>query len=122
MAENYMQESDFSYNACLWRARRSIDGDVRQDDLNKAVSRNWTATQSLSLEIVRQLPPEGVKFIFLRAEGKVIKDSKLIAELTVLDENMDVVAVGQGVDLLIPAQRWVDESRRSKKGASMMKI
>lgn len=121
-ADNSIPNSDFSYSACVKRAERAIDGDVRQDDLDKTITRYWTATQSLSLEIVKQLPREGVKWLLIRAEAKAIQDGRLIVEVTLLDEQMTLIAYGKGVDMLIPAQRWVDESRREGSGAKIMKI
>ncbi len=121
-ADNFTPNSDFSYAACVARAERAIDGDVRQDDLDKAVMRYWTATQSLSLEIVRQLPEEGVQWVLLRAEAKAIRDGRLVVEVTLLDEEMRLLAYGKAVDLLIPAQRWVQESLRDGRGAKIMKI
>ncbi|KAK5173432.1 uncharacterized protein LTR77_002113 [Saxophila tyrrhenica] len=121
-ADNFTPNSDFSYSAVVARAERSVAGDIRQDDLDKTVTRFWTATQSLSLEIVKQLPKEGVKWMLMRAEAKAIQDGRLIVEVTLMNEKMELVGYGKGVDILIPAQRWVEESRREGGGARMMKI
>lgn len=122
MVDNFIPHSDFSYEACLKRAQRSVNGDIRQEDLDKAVSRYWTATQSLSLEIIKQLPEEGVKWVLLRAEAKAVQNGRLIVEMTMMDEQMNLVAYGKGVDMLIPAQRWVEENRREGSGARIMKM
>jgi hypothetical protein len=126
-ANNYSPDSDFSYEACIRRAERAqqtSDGgwDIRQDDLDKAISTTWTATQTLSLDIVRPLPEKGVKWIFQRAVAKAIQNGRLVSELTLFDEEMRVVAYGKGTDQLIPAQRWVEENRREGKGARLMKV
>lgn len=121
MVDNFIAEgSDFSYSSCVKRAQRSVNGSVRQEDLDSATMASWTATQSLNLEIVRQLPAEGVKWIFLRAEGKVIRNGRLVAELMMLDEKGETVAMGQGTDVIVPAQKWVEANRRTKTGAKIM--
>lgn len=120
MADNYIPKSGFSYAACLDRATRSVDGDVRLDELEKATTVYWTATQSLNLDIVRQLPEEGVEWVLMRAEAKAIQDGRLIVEVTIMDEQMNLIAYGKGVDLLIPAQRWVEQSNR--EGPKVNKI
>ena len=112
MADNYIPKSGFSYSACLDRATRSVNGDVSRDELEKALTVYWTATQSLNMDIVKQLPEEGVKWVLLRAEAKAIKDGRLIVEVTIMDEQLNLIAYGKGVDMLIPAQRWVDQSNR----------
>jgi hypothetical protein len=119
---NFEAKSDFTYEACLERAKRSLNGDVRQEDLDHAVSTTWSATQSMSLEIVKQLPEEGVRFVLVRSVAKAIQNGRLIVENTVLDEDLQVVAYGKVVDQLIPAGRWVKENRREGTGARIMKM
>ena len=120
MADNYIPKSGFSYAACLDRATRSVDGDVSRDELEKATTIYWTATQSLNMDIVRQLPEEGVRWVLMRAEAKAIKDGRLVVEVNIMDEPMNLVAYGKGVDMLIPAQRWVDQNNR--EGAKITKM
>lgn len=83
----------------------------------------WSATQSLSLEIVRQLPPEGIKWVFLRAEVKVLKDGNSVAQVMLLDETMSLVASGQCVHLIVPsAQTKVQVDKRTTEGARCFKV
>ena len=119
--DNFIAGADFSYAACVARAERSINGDVRQDDLDKAVTLFWSATQSISLEIVRQLPKEGIKWVLLRSEAKAIQDGRLVVDMTLMDEDLKLLAYGKAVDMLVPAQRWVKND--SKEGSvRLMKI
>jgi hypothetical protein len=122
MVDNFIPNSDFSYEACVKRAQKSVNGDIREEDLNNAVTRYWTATQSLNVDIIKQLPEEGVKWILMRAEAKAVQNGRLVVEMTLMDEQMSLVAYAKGVDMLIPAQRWVEESRRAEAGARIMKM
>lgn len=119
---NFEPDSDFSYDACVARAKRSVNDGIRQDDLDKTVATTWTATQSLSLESINQLPAEGARWVLVRATAKAIQSGRLIAELTILDEGMRLLAYGKVVDQLVPAGRWVMENRREGAGARIMKM
>ena len=59
----------------------------------------------MNLEIVRQLPLEGVKATLLKEEGKVIRNGRRIVEFTILDEGMKIVAIGQITALLVPVAK-----------------
>lgn len=122
MVYNFEETSDFSYAAMVRRAERSVNGSVRQEDLEEVVMTLWPATQSIHLEIVRQLPPAGIKWVFQRAEAKAMNEGKLVVEVTILDEKMELIAIGQTVDLIIPARSRVKDGTSSGKGAKIWKI
>ena len=48
------------------------------------------------------------------------KRRRLIVEFTILDEEKGLIAMGQGVDLIIPVQEWVEEGRRPKSEEQIM--
>lgn len=122
MVYNFEDDSDFSYAALVRRAERSVDGDVRQEDLEKVVMKSWPATQSIHLEMLRLLPEEGIQWVFQRAEAKAIRGGKLIVEVTICGQDLEPIAVGQTVDTIIPAQSRAKDGKRDGQGAKIWKI
>ena len=111
MADNWTSDDDFSYNGCVRRAERSVKGSIRQEDIDAAVMQFWSATESLSLEIARQIPPEGVTWVLLRAEGKTLVNGRLVAEVMIFDESLHMLAIGQCTDLIIPLGKESTETK-----------
>ena len=52
-------------------------------------------TTSISMQIKKQLPPEGVRWLFTRAQAKKIHNGRLDMEVLVTDPGGDLVAVSQ---------------------------
>lgn len=50
-------------------------------------------TSSISIQFKKNLPPEGVKWLFVRAQAKRIQNGRSDVEVIVLDEGGDLVAV-----------------------------
>lgn len=68
-------------------------------------ARFWYPTLLLNLDIVKRLPDEGVDFLFVRAQSKRIRNGRLDIEVTILDEQGDLVAVSHHVVLVVDASR-----------------
>ena len=50
---------------------------------------------SINIEIKKLLPATGVKWLFMRAQAKQIKDGKMSMEVMLFDQDMDLVALSQ---------------------------
>ncbi|KAL8954141.1 MAG: hypothetical protein Q9222_000024 [Ikaeria aurantiellina] len=95
--ENYRPDSVFSHPN-LTKATKAGNTDLGTDIQNPP----WKyLTQSMSMEMKKVLPPEGVKWLFLRARIKKIQKGRLDAEIVILDEGLELVAVSQQVTLII---------------------
>jgi hypothetical protein len=46
-----------------------------------------------TIEIKKQLPREGTKWLFMRSRARQIKDGKMSQEVVILDEKMELVAL-----------------------------
>lgn len=55
----------------------------------------------MSLEIKKVLPPEGVQWLFLRARAKEIKNGRMDAEIAILDEGFELVALSHQVSFIV---------------------
>lgn len=58
-------------------------------------------TLSMNLEFKKLLPSEGVKWLFLRARARQIKNGRMDTEVTILDENMELVVLSHQISAVI---------------------
>ena len=103
MVENYCPESEWSTTSLVSRALRgretsSIDADF---GLGRHPQAFWYLTLSMTLEIKKLLPPQGVKWLFMRAQAKGIRNGRMDTEVTILDQNSELVALSHHVCLVI---------------------
>ena len=103
MVENYCPESEWSTNSLVSRALREIQNSSIDTDfgLGRHPQAFWYPTLSLTLEIKKLLPPEGVKQLFVRAQAKEIKNGRMDVEVMILDQASELVALSHHVCLLI---------------------
>ena len=103
MVENYCPESEWSTNSLVSQALRGIQNSTIDTDfgLGRHPLAFWYPTLSLTLEIKKLLPPQGVKKLFVRAQAKEIKNGRMDVEVMILDEASDLVALSHHVCLLI---------------------
>ncbi|KAI9713260.1 MAG: hypothetical protein M1820_001247 [Bogoriella megaspora] len=75
-------------------------------------SKGMIMTMSSNIEIKKRLPPDGVKWLFMRAIAKQIKAGRLSMEVILLDENGDLVAVSSQVLPIIDLERQKRNKQR----------
>lgn len=95
--ENYRVDSPFTTKrlaGALKNADHSIGTDVHNTPFKYP-------TQSLSLDIKRALPPEGVQWLFLRAEAKQIENGRFDAEVLIFDADHRLVAMSHQVGYVV---------------------
>ena len=69
----------------------------------KATTLNQTAT--LDVEFKRRLPVEGLQFAFMRTTTKMLRDGRMDVDLTIHDQDMELVCTSRQVILVLEAQR-----------------
>ncbi|KAK4239548.1 thioesterase-like superfamily-domain-containing protein [Achaetomium macrosporum] len=79
----------------------------------------WYPTVVLNLEVKKALPEEGVEWLQLRIQSKQIKDGRFDLEVLILDEQGDLVALSNHVNLILGSERNMAE-RRKKESLSRM--
>ncbi|KAG8414400.1 hypothetical protein J3459_014786 [Metarhizium acridum] len=92
-----------------WRA---LDSDGSKTMMTQTVH----VTLSMSTEIKKKLPQEGVRWLYLWTETKSIINGRMDLQVLLFDETMDLVAVTSHVAQIIPAGQ---KNQRSKKGPSL---
>lgn len=82
------------------------------------VSRNWMATMSITMDIKKSPPvgSEGWEWLFLRAVVGKCNFGRYSMDITLLDEEGDVVAVGRRAELVL------GEERRAEKNGEKSRI
>lgn len=86
------------------------------DGSMKPITQTVNVTLSMSTEIKRNLPPDGVRWLYLRTEAKNITSGRMDLEILLCDENMLLIAISQHVAQIIPSAQ---KQEKSRKGAKM---
>lgn len=66
---------------------------------------HWYPTLSLSLEIKKLPPPGGWKWLFVRIEAGVIKNGRFDINVTICNEDKEIVAISRHVAVILDATR-----------------
>lgn len=115
MVDNYLVNAEWGTRNIASRILQAAAAQSADtDDGGQGVLYGYP-TMSMGLEVKKLLPPEGVKWLFIRAQAKQIKNGRMDAEITILDEKMELVALSHQVSLII------DFAQESKKGQDSMK-
>lgn len=62
-------------------------------------------TLTLDLEYKRRLPKQGLRFTFTRATAKTLLDGRMDVNLTICNEDMEMVCLARQVILALRAER-----------------
>ncbi|KAJ5642045.1 thioesterase-like superfamily-domain-containing protein [Penicillium lividum] len=90
--------------------------ELELDGSMKPITQSVHVTLSMSTEIKRNLPPQGVRWLYLRTEAKSIISGRMDLEILLCDENMDLIAISQHVaQIILSAQK----QEKSRTGANM---
>ncbi len=120
MVENYCPESEWSTTSLVRRALERTQTSSTDADFGfgRHPQAFWYPTLSMTLEIKKILPPQGVKWLFMRAQAKRIQNGCMDAEVTILDQNSDLVALSHHVCLVI--DNWDGPLKRTQhKGGNL---
>ncbi|KAK5134293.1 hypothetical protein LTR08_006722 [Meristemomyces frigidus] len=91
-----------------------------QKRLMKGGAKMWYPTLLLNLDVKKALPAEGVRFLFVRLQAKIIKNGRYDLELIVKDAGGDVVALSHHVVLAVSAERNTAARRKVDAGTSKL--
>lgn len=73
-------------------------------------------TLSLHMEVKKVLPPQGVKWLFMRARSTEIKNGRFDAEIIIMDEKLELVALSHQVCHIIKSAQIPDDGKMVKAG------
>lgn len=89
--------------------------ELELDGSRKPITQTVHVTLSMSTEIKRNLPPEGVRWLYLRTEAKNITGGRMDLEILLCDENMDLIAISQHVAHIIPSAQKQEKGGKGSK-------
>lgn len=117
---NYRPESTFNTNLqASEKTKRALYGLL---NTNHGIweAPSWFPTLTMDFEVKKQLPSEGVEWLFVRAVAKQIKDGRMDVEVIVMDEGMELVALSHHVCLVIAmAPKGGKEAARGKDDSKL---
>lgn len=106
VVESYIRDKPYDV-----AAQKKQTSPERKDKLNAA--RFWYPTLLLNLDIKKALPTAGAKYLFVRAQSKQIKNGRLDIEVTIMDEQHDLVAISHHVVLIVGSERNLSTRRKA---------
>ncbi len=74
----------------------------------------WYPTVTMTLEVKKLLPAEGVEFLFVRVRTKQIRNGRFDLEVVIMDEEGDLVALSHHVCLIVSAERNMAPRKNGK--------
>jgi hypothetical protein len=73
------------------------------EDAMRSTAISFTVT--LDIEFKRRLPKDGVRWVFTRTQSRIMENGRLDLEVTICDENMDMLLVSRQIILALDAVR-----------------
>ena len=113
ICENYRPESPHSSAGAVKRAAAALRG----EGVVKGgwMSPFWYLTLLMNLEIKKALPAEGVRWLFVRARAKQIQDGRMDAEVFIMNERMELVALSSHVCFIVDAVGMKPGERKARE-------
>lgn len=115
-------------NGALYDAHRFWKGAKEWADANPGVpavfrnsmaemkqSSTFHSTVVLDMEFKRRLPKEGLRFIFTRTAARTLQDGRLDLDVTICDENMELVCKSHQLILVLEAQRKLRSGKNTRQ-------
>lgn len=68
-------------------------------------SERFSVTASLNLEFRKRIPKEGLQWVFIRTATKSLQGGRMGVDITICEENMDLVCEAHQLILVLEAQR-----------------
>ena len=100
MAENYRPDSPHNSKGIVARAIRAKKGTSTTKDVGWR-SPFWYPTLLMNIEFKKLLPAQGVDWLFVRARAKQIKDGRMDVEVTILDDELELVALSNHICFIV---------------------
>ena len=116
MVENYHPGAQFSTKNLVARGMQAEQDFNTATDHGRIPMPYGYPTLSMSLEIKQVLPPSGVKWLFVRAQAKEIKNGRMDAEVTILNESLELVALSHQVSFIVDTTKRAGESSKAESG------
>ena len=111
MPENNLPNTVWSNASLVSTANQSAQGLIKDTEIGRRPPSHFYPTLSMSLEIKRSLPPEGVKWLFVRAQAKEVRNGRMDVEVMIFDQDMELVALSHQICLVIENTEVLQEKK-----------
>lgn len=94
--------------AMLAAPREKAGGDAKVEETHQRNEQRaglWFPTVVMNLEVKTALPEEGLEWLAVRVQSKLIKDGKFDTDVLVRDQDGEVVALAQQVSMILSMER-----------------
>ena len=81
--------------------------------------RYWYPTMTLNLDVKKQLPEEGVEWLFTRTRAKRIRNGRFDLDIEVWDAEGDLVALSTHSSLVVDSSRNVTRNGKKEMNAKL---
>lgn len=92
----------------LLETTRKDGGDAKAKDMHQRNEQRaglWYPTIVMNLEVKTAIPEEGLEWVAVRVQSKLIKDGKFDTDVMVRDKDGEVVALSQQVSMIVSMER-----------------
>ena len=87
---------------------------------NPPEAKYWYPTLVLNLDVKKLLPEEGVELLFVRVQAKVVRNGRFDLDVSVWDEDGEMVATSQHASLVLDAARNMTRNNGRRKDGSKL--
>ncbi|KAJ5166618.1 uncharacterized protein N7482_005399 [Penicillium canariense] len=87
---------------------------AKGEPVSEQMAKFWYPTVTLNIDMKKRLPAGGVEWLYSRIVTKVVRDGRTDLDVTVLDENGEVIALSTQVGLVVSASRNVGSRKLDK--------
>ncbi|KAL9000489.1 MAG: hypothetical protein Q9169_000782 [Polycauliona sp. 2 TL-2023] len=112
MIENYVPDS-------VWRKQKVPEWVAQAHKKGRPILAYSTSygypTLSMHLEIKRKLPAEGTEWLFMRAQTTSIRNGRFDAEVTILDEEMQLIAISHQLVFITKGKQVPDTPKAPRE-------
>ena len=116
MVENYHPGGNFSTKNLVARAMQAKQDSNTATGHGRIPMSYGYSTLSMSLEIKQTLLPSSVKWLFVRAQVKEMRNGRMDAEVTILNDSHELVALSHQVSFIVDTTKAAGESLKAKNG------
>lgn len=92
----------------------AAEAKAKGEKVSELKAKFWYPTVTYNIDMKKHLPAEGVEWLYSRIVTKAIRNGRTDLDVTVMDQNGEVIALGTQVGLVVSASRNVGTRKLEK--------
>ena len=114
--ENNLPYPTWDNASMVSAARQRAEGRLADTEIGSELSTYWYLTLNLSLEIKKLLPRGGVRWLFVRAQVREVRNGRMGAEVMIFDQDGGLVALSHQICHAVENTEALKKKQRLSKG------